>query len=85
MAKQYDQLDKLKQIIKFMEDHNIVKLKTNEFQVERGKRDSKANLDVKNRVISMNELDLPLEVRKSILKKIREKPKNTTDSGKQQK
>ena len=36
MAKKRDQLDKLKQITKFMEEHNILKLKTPEFQIERG-------------------------------------------------
>lgn len=44
MAKKYDQLDKLKQITKFMEDHNILKLKTNEFQVERSRPEDTVDL-----------------------------------------
>jgi len=44
MAKRYDQLDKLKQITKFMEDHNILKLKTDEFQIERGRPEDAVDL-----------------------------------------
>lgn len=44
MAKKHDQLDKLKHITKFMEDHNILKLKTNEFQVERGRPEDAVDL-----------------------------------------
>jgi hypothetical protein len=44
MAKRYDQLDKLKQIAKFMEDRNILKLKTDEFQIERGRPEDAVDL-----------------------------------------
>jgi hypothetical protein len=44
MAKHNEQLDKLKQITKFMEDHNILKLKTNEFQIERGRSEDAVDL-----------------------------------------
>jgi hypothetical protein len=44
MAKRYDQLDKLKQITKLMEDHNILKLKTDEFQIERGRPEDAVDL-----------------------------------------
>jgi hypothetical protein len=36
VAENSEQLDRLKQIAEFMEAHNIVKLKTGEFQIERG-------------------------------------------------
>jgi len=42
--------------------------------------DSEANNDAKNKHISVDELGLPLEVRRLILTKIREKRKNTIDS-----
>jgi hypothetical protein len=44
MAKRYAQLDKLKQITKFMEDHNILKLKTDKFQIERGRPEDAIDL-----------------------------------------
>lgn len=53
MAKRYDRLDKLKQITKFMEDHNILKLKTDEFQIERGRPEDAVDLAQK-KVIDEN-------------------------------
>ena len=44
MAKHNEQLDKLKQITKFMEDRNILKLKTDEFQIERGRPENAVDL-----------------------------------------
>ena len=50
MAKHNEQLDKLKQITKFMEDHNILKLKTNEFQIERGRSEDAVDLAQKKEI-----------------------------------
>jgi len=50
MAKQNDQLDRLKQITKFMEDHNILKLKTDEFQIERGRAEDAVDLTQKKKL-----------------------------------
>jgi len=39
-----DQFDKLKQIIKLMEEHNIIKFKKDGFHIERGKPEAAVDL-----------------------------------------
>lgn len=65
MAKQNEQLDKLKQITKFMEDHNILKLKTNGFQIERGRPEDAVDLAQKK------ELDENMKAEAERIAKIR--------------
>ena len=50
MAKHNEQLDKLKQITKFMEDHNLLKLRMNGFQIERGLSEDTVDLAQKKEI-----------------------------------
>jgi hypothetical protein len=50
MAEDSDLLDNLRKVTQFMEEHNILKLKTGAFQIERGRAEDASDLVEKKEV-----------------------------------